>query len=196
MAQRVGLLGGTFDPPHVGHLILADQVRDQLDLHEVRLVVANVPWQKVGARVITDAGQRLEMVEAAVADAPGLVASRVELDLGGPSYTADTLDHLERLEPDVTWFVIVGSDAAAGLPSWHRADELRRRARFAVADRPGTDRAELPAGWDLSFVEMPQIEVSSTEIRALVAAGRSVRHLMPAAVVQRIERWGLYRLGP
>lgn len=196
MARRVGVLGGTFDPPHVGHLILADQVADQLGLDEVRLVVANVPWQKVGARPITDAERRVELVEAAVADAPGLVVSRVEVDLGGPSYTADTLEHLQQSEPDTEWFVIVGSDAAAGLPSWHRADDLRRTARFAVADRPGTTRAELPEGWDLSFVEMPQIEVSSTEIRALVAAGRSVRHLVAAAVVQRIEQWGLYRHGP
>ncbi|MDH3683209.1 MAG: adenylyltransferase/cytidyltransferase family protein, partial [Acidimicrobiia bacterium] len=94
MPKRVGILGGTFDPPHIGHLVVGDQVRDCLDLDEVRLVVSNSPWQKVGGRSITPAHQRLELVAAAVADAPGLVASDIEIDLGGSSYTIVTLDAL------------------------------------------------------------------------------------------------------
>ncbi len=191
---RVGLLGGTFDPPHVGHLVVADQVRSRLGLDEVRLVVSNQSWQKVGQRAITSPERRLEMVEAAVGDAPGLAVSSVEIELGGPSYTAATLDELDRREPDTEWLVIVGADAAAGLDSWHRAEELRVGRRFVVVNRPGVDR-QPPAGWDTEAVEIPALDVSSTDLRRLVATGRSIRFLTPEPVVQRLRAWGLYRSG-
>jgi nicotinate-nucleotide adenylyltransferase len=121
MSQRVGILGGTFDPPHIGHLIAADQVRDQLALDEVRLVVSNRPWQKAGSRPITEAARRLELVRAAVADAPGLAASSIEVELGGSSYTAVTLDALGEAEPGTEWLVVVGADAAARLSDTSRS---------------------------------------------------------------------------
>ena len=192
MGRRIGLLGGTFDPPHIGHLVVADQVLDQLALDEVRLVVSNRPWQKEGMRAITEPAKRLAMVEAAVADAPGLVASDIELRLGGPSYTLVTIEALDRAEPDVEWLVIIGDDAAVGLDTWHRADELRESQRFVVVNRPGANGGP-PPGWRFDRVRIPGLEVSSTELRALVGAGRSIRHLTPAPVMQLMESWGLYR---
>lgn len=194
MRRRIGLLGGTFDPPHIGHLVVADQVGDQLGLDEVRLVVSNSPWQKTGTRTITEPDRRFELVAAAVADAPGLVASDVELRIGGPSYTIVTVEHLAAAEPDVEWLVIVGADAAAGLETWHRADELKESQRFVVVNRPGANE-EGPPGWMLERVEIPALDVSSTELRRMVAAGRSIRHLTPPPVMQLLARWGLYRLG-
>lgn len=195
MTKRVGILGGTFDPPHVGHLVVADQVGDRLGLDEVRLVVSNQPWQKVGSREITSASRRLELVQAAVGGCPGLVASSIEIELGGPSYTLVTLEALAGREPNVDWVVIVGADAAAGLDTWHRADELREQHRLAVVNRPGSD-GDPPPGWRYDRVEMPALDISSTELRRLAAEGRSVRHLTPAPVVQRLEAWGLYRREP
>src|SRR5690606_11027678 len=112
--RRVGLFGGTFDPPHVGHLVTAVNVRHALDLDVVILMVNNVPWQNEGERPITPALHRLAMVEAAVADVAGLEAGRLEIEHGGHSFTADTLDALAEAEPDATFFTIVGDDAAAG----------------------------------------------------------------------------------
>ncbi|MEM8926398.1 MAG: nicotinate-nucleotide adenylyltransferase [Actinomycetota bacterium] len=191
MAQ-VGLLGGTFDPVHVAHLVVADQVLDQLGLDEVRLVVTDQSWQKAGSRRITDAEKRLAMVAAAVAPFDGLVASDVELRIGGPSYTIETLAVLEKEEPDNEWSVIVGADAAAGLDTWHRADELRESREFVVVNRPGSDGGP-PPGWRTRAVEIPSLAVSSTEIRGLVAAGRSVRHLVPEQAIHLVGEWGLYR---
>lgn len=195
MPKRVGILGGTFDPPHIGHLIVADQVLDRLGLDEVRFVVSNSPWQKVGSRPITSARQRYELVTAAVAGAPGLVASDIEIELGGSSYTILTLDELAAREPGVEWLVIVGADAAVGLDTWHRADELRAKHRFVMVNRPGAPSTP-PPGWDCELVEIPALDISSTELRRHVAAGRSVRHLVPDGVMQLLESWGLYRQGP
>jgi nicotinate-nucleotide adenylyltransferase len=192
VANRVGVFGGTFDPPHIGHLIVADQVLDQLGLDEVRLVVTNRPWQKVGSRAITPAPLRLRMVAAAAADTPGVVACDIELELGGSSYTVVTLEELSRREPGTDHLVIIGSDAAAGLDTWHRADELRERCTIVVVNRPGDDGGA-PPGWAVEKVRIPPIDLSSTEIRALVAEGRSIRHLTPPAVVQLLTGEGLYR---
>ncbi len=205
VTRRVGLLGGTFDPPHLGHLVVGDQVADQLELDEVRLVVNNSPWQKEGSRVITDPGRRLKLVSAAVAKAPGLVASDVEIRIGGPSYTIVTLERLRAEEPDVEWSVIVGADVAAELDTWHRADELAATERFVVVNRPGSTGSGTgssgsvdgpPPGWAHDRIEIPPLDISSTDLRALVAAGRSIRHLTPDPVVQLLEAWRLYRQGP
>jgi nicotinate-nucleotide adenylyltransferase len=193
VTKRVGLLGGTFDPPHLGHLVAADQVLDRLRLDEVWLVVSSDPWQKSETRLVTPAGTRLELVEAAIGDAPGLMASGIEIEIGGPSYTAVTLEVLEGRYPDIEWLVIVGADAAAGLDTWHRADDLRRDRGFIVVNRPGAPE-NLPEGWQCLPVEIPPIALSSTELRVMVEAGRSIRHLCPAPVVQAIARQGLYRL--
>ena len=129
--ERLGLLGGTFDPPHIGHLVAAINVRHALGLGRVLLVVANVPWQKVGSRSVSPAEDRLAMVEAAVAGIDGLEASDLEIRRGGPSYTIDTLVDLAEADPAGERFLILGADAAAGLDTWERGELLPDLATLA-----------------------------------------------------------------
>jgi nicotinate-nucleotide adenylyltransferase len=191
--QRIGLFGGTFDPPHVGHLVTAVNVRHALSLDVVILMVANIPWQKEGARAITPADDRYAMVEAAVRDVPGLVAGRDEIDAGGPSYTADTLAVLGREHTGAELFTIVGDDAAAGLATWERYEEVVDRSHLVVVDRPGP-RVELPEIAEWIRVEVPRLEVSSTDLRARFADGRPLDYLVTAPVLDVIEQRGLYRV--
>ena len=178
------MFGGTFDPPHIGHLAVAVNVRHDLALDRVLLVVNNVPWQKVGSREISPAEDRLAMVEAAVADVEGLEVSRIEIDAGGASYTADTLATLLDEDPDRELFVILGSDAAAGLLTWERVDEVRDRATIVVVERPGAPRGACPArAGGGSGSEVPRLEVSSTELRARVEHGRPLDYLVTHEVV-------------
>jgi nicotinate-nucleotide adenylyltransferase len=189
--RRLGLFGGTFDPPHVGHLVTAVNVRHALDLDAVVLMVANVPWQKEGTRQITPAEDRLAMVAAAVRDVPGLVPGRHEIDAGGPSYTADTLEVLAGEFPGVELFTIIGDDAAAGLQTWTRWTEVVERSRLVVVDRPGAP-VELPGGVDWIHVEVPRLEVSSTDLRARFTDGRPLDYLVTQPVLDVIRARGLY----
>lgn len=189
--ERIGVFGGTFDPIHVGHLVTAVNVRHALGLDRVLLVVANDPWQKADLPV-TPALDRLAMVEAAVADADGIEASDLEIAWGGLSYTADTLATLRRLHPGAELYVILGSDAAARLPTWERVEEVRASATLVVVTRPGVDALSPPAGWDHRDVEVPRLEVSSTDLRRRCADGRPLDWLVSAPVVHVIRRRGLY----
>lgn len=191
---RMGLLGGTFDPPHLGHLIAADQVRHVLALDEVVLVPANQPWQKAGTRAITSAERRLAMTIAAVGDTPGLSVSDIELRLGGPSYTSVTIEALSTERPDVEWLVIVGADAALRLDTWHDVEKLRKQTTVVVVNRPGSD-FHPPTGWRWELVEIPSMSVSGTSVRRRVSSGASIRFLTPDPVIEQIERWNLYRDG-
>jgi len=193
VVERLGILGGTFDPPHVGHLVTAVNVRHELDLDRVLLVVSNLPWQKVGTRDISPAEVRLAMVQAAVADVEGLEASRIELDAGGPSYTADTLAILLEEDPARDLFVILGADAAAGLLTWERHDEVRDQATIVVVERPGAVTVPALGGWRWQRVEVPRLEVSSTDLRARAVDGRPLDYLVTHEVVDWIEAHGLYR---
>jgi nicotinate-nucleotide adenylyltransferase len=193
MGRRLGIFGGTFDPPHVGHLVTAVNVRHELALDKVLLVVAGRPWQKVGTRDISQTADRYAMVEAAVGTVEGLEASHLEIDRPGMSYTADTLEALRADDPDAELFVVLGSDAAAGLPSWERADEVRAAATIVVVERPGTREAEPPRGWSWERVEVPRLEVSSTDLRARVADGRPLDYLLTPDVIATIEARGLYQ---
>ena len=193
MGERLGVFGGTFDPPHVGHLVTAVNVRHELALDRVLLVVNDKPWQKLGTRDITPAEDRFAMVEAAVGTVPGIEASRVELERGGMSYTADTLAALQEEGPDRELFVVLGTDAAMGLPTWERADEVRQRATIVVVERPGSGEGEAPPGWSWRRVEVPRLEVSSTDLRARVAEGRPLDYLLPADVIATIRARHLYR---
>jgi len=161
----------------------------------VLVVVANDPWQKSGERHITPAAVRLELVRAAVADVAGLTASSVEIDRGGSSYTVDTLEALRTADPHVELFLILGADAAARIPTWHRAGDLAALCTIVVVDRPG---ATVFAAADVStvHVEVPLLEVSSTDLRARIAAGRSILFLVPDAVAELVASHGLYRGGP
>lgn len=193
--RRVGLFGGTFDPPHVGHLVTAVNVRHALSLDVVILMVANVPWQKEGSREITPACDRLAMVEAAVRDVPGLVPGRQEIDHGGPSYTADTLSMLAVEQPDAQFFTIIGDDAAAGLHTWTRWEEVVDRSRLVVVDRPG-EHVELDDDIDWIRVEVPRLEVSSTDLRARFTDGRPLDYLVTPPVLEVIRSRGLYGAAP
>lgn len=192
MPRRIGLFGGTFDPPHVGHLVTAVNVRHALDLDVVLLMVANVPWQKEGSRAITPAEDRYAMVEAAVRGVAGLAASRLEIDHGGPSYTADTLAELACRYPGAELYTIVGDDAAAGLPTWERFEEVVARSRLVVVDRPGAP-VVLPEGIDWIRVEVPRLEVSSTDLRARFVDGRPLDYLVTSPVLEVIAARHLYR---
>ncbi|MFZ9158333.1 MAG: nicotinate-nucleotide adenylyltransferase [Ilumatobacteraceae bacterium] len=190
-AQRIGLFGGTFDPPHVGHLVTAVNVMHALDLDQVILMVANVPWQKQGTRKITPASDRLAMVEAAVRGVPGLVAGRIEVDRGGPSFTADTLADLAAEHPDAELFTIVGDDAAAGITTWERFRDVVDRSHIVVVDRPGAP-VSLPSDIAWMRVEVPRLEVSSTDLRSRFVDGRPLDYLITQPVLDVIRDRALY----
>jgi nicotinate-nucleotide adenylyltransferase len=188
---RIGLFGGTFDPPHVGHLVTAVNVRHALNLDIVILMVANDPWQKSGSRDVTTAEDRFAMVEAAVSVVDGVVAGRDEIDRGGPSYTADTLMALAEKHPGAELFTIVGDDAAAGLTSWTRVEQVAEYSQLVVVDRPGV-AVELPKQFNWLRVESPRLEVSSTDLRSRFSDGRPLDYLVTEPVLHVIEQRGLY----
>ena len=193
--MKLGVLGGTFDPVHIGHLVAAVNARHTLDLDQVLLVVANVPWQKAGARVITPAPDRLAMVRAAVDDVDGLEASDLEIARGGESYTVDTLAELQRIHPGAELYLLVGADLVAELDTWERSDELRELATLAVVNRPGATVSASDGqdrGWRTANISIPMIDVSSTELRARVADGRPLDFLVPAGALRLIRQRGLY----
>ncbi len=192
--RRVGLFGGTFDPPHVGHLVTAVNVRHALNLDVVVLMVAHDPWQKSSERGVTRALDRLALVEAAVSNVEGLVAGRDEIDRGGPSFTADTLQTMSLKYPDAQLFTIVGDDAAAGLPTWERVESVVAQSRLVVVDRPGVS-VQLPTQFEWLRVESPRLEVSSTDLRARFTDGRPLDYLLTAPVLAEIEKRGLYGSG-
>jgi nicotinate-nucleotide adenylyltransferase len=193
---RLGVFGGTFDPIHVGHLVAAVNVRDALALDRVLLVVANVPWQKSDVRAVSPADDRFALVEAAVGDVDGLEASRIEIDRGGPSYTADTLLHLAGREPGVELFLIIGSDVADELDAWDRIDVCRSLATLVTVNRPGANRPDPDPRWRATkSVEIPNLEISSTDLRSRAAEGRPLDFLVPAAAVRCIRERGLYAGG-
>jgi nicotinate-nucleotide adenylyltransferase len=190
--MRLGVLGGTFDPVHVGHLVAAVNVRHALALDKVLLVVAGEPWQKVGTRAISPAVDRLALVAAAVGDVEGVEASDVEIRRGGVSYTADTLTELRDADPDGELFLVVGGDVAQSLDSWERIDVVRELATLVVVNRPGTTAPRLDASWRVETVDIPNLEISSSDLRARAADGRPLDYLVPAAAVRCIRERGLY----
>jgi nicotinate-nucleotide adenylyltransferase len=197
VAPRIGVLGGTFDPVHIGHLSIAVEVRSSLSLDRVLLVVAGAPWQKADRVDLTPAHDRLAVVRAAVADVPGLEASDLEVERSGPTYTADTLAALSSSSsPGAELFLIVGSDVAGLLDTWVRPDEVRRLATLVVVARPGSGEGPVEDlrrdGWRVESVEVPALEVSSTDLRQRRCDGRPIDVLVPPAAVRVIEERGLY----
>ena len=190
--MRLGVFGGTFDPVHVGHLVAAVNVRHALELDRVLLVVAGEPWQKVGTRPISPATDRLALVEAAVGDVDGLAASDLEIRRGGVSYTADTLTELRARHPGAELFLVVGGDVAASLDTWERVDVVRDLATLVVVNRPGTPTPTIEGAWRVESVEIPNLEISSSDLRARAADGRPLDYLVPEAAVRCIRERGLY----
>lgn len=191
--ERIGILGGTFDPPHVGHIVAAVGVRHVLSLHRVLVTPANVPWQKRGVRDVTPVADRLAMTRAAFGDLEGIEVSTIELDRGGDSFTVDTLGELQAMRPDDEHWLIVGSDVARHLDTWHRHDVVRSLARLVVYERPGSVGERPPAGWPFELVDLPLLDVSSTDIRDRVRRGEPIDGLVPPAVADIIRRRALYR---
>jgi len=173
---------------------IALEVCHALHLDRVLMMVANDPWQKSGERRITDAATRLHLVELAVEDLPRLAVSELEIRRGGESYTADTLARLGEEGGD-DLFLIIGSDAAAGLDTWKRPDEVRTLATTVVVDRGGRQGGRPPVGWPHIVVDVPALQISSSDIRSRFSDGRPVEALVPAAVTAEVRRLGLYGSG-
>lgn len=202
--MKIGILGGTFDPIHLGHLILAEQARTRLGLDRVLFVPAGQPWRKAG-RQIAPVADRVAMVRAAVAGDPYFEVSLVESERRGPSYTAETLATLgAMLGPETELYFILGQDALADLPHWRAPERIIARARLALAARAGWSPPDMEAieravpgiASRIDRVMMPLIEISSTDIRRRIAEGVSVRFLVPVAVEAYIKEHGLYRVFP
>ena len=193
MVERIGIVGGTFDPPHFGHLALANAASEALQLSEVRFVVANDPWQKSGDQRVTAAKIRLEMVQALVGETTKFVVSDSEIRRGGPSYTIDTVKELhEKSRKKILISLILGADAAGGLQSWHRSEELRQLVQIVVVDRAWSAR-DVPKGWRFQRLEMESVDISSSTIRERVREGKTIRDLVGEPVNSYIENSGLYR---
>lgn len=188
--MRIGLLGGTFDPVHHGHLVVAQAALEELELDEVRLVVAGDPWMK---ETTTPAAVRVELARLAVADNDELEVDDRECRRDGPTYTVDTLLELRDEHPEAELVFLLGADAAQRLEQWHRSEGLFTLASFVVVNRPGHRIPELPAQVDV--LEVPPMDVSSTQLRELAGRGRSLRYLVPEAVRRRIGEYGLYGPG-
>jgi nicotinate-nucleotide adenylyltransferase len=200
---KIGVFGGTFDPVHVGHLIIAEQCRDQSELDQVWFIPAARPPHKQD-RPLTPFGQRVEMLALALAGQPAFRIDQLEKDRAGPSYTADTLDELRRQHPAAELWLLLGSDSLADLPHWREPLRIIRQAGLLIWIRPGWptyDGTELRRMLSLSdelelrqqVVYGPMIDVSSSDLRRRVAEGRSIRYLVPRAVERYIQEKRLYR---
>jgi nicotinate-nucleotide adenylyltransferase len=195
----VGIFGGTFNPPHIGHLVCAQEARAQLGLDRVVLMPVHAPPHKEAAE---DPGPdvRAQLCRAAVAGEDGFEVSTLEIERGGPSYTVDTLRELHGSQEGDELTFIVGGDMASSLPSWREPEAVLELARLAVAEREELRRQEIAerlgalrgAGERVIFFTMPRLDISSSDVRARIAEGRPVRWLVPAGVAGEIERRGLY----
>ena len=191
---RLGVMGGTFDPIHHGHLVAASEVAAVFDLDEVVFVPTGQPWQKVGERHVSDAEHRYLMTVIATASNPRFAVSRVDIDRGGTTYTIDTLADLAQEYPDSDFYFITGADALAQIAQWKDADKLFEQAHFIGVTRPGHNLSDpgLPRE-SVSLLEVPAMAISSTDCRSRVEDGKPVWYLVPDGVVQYINKYGLYR---
>ena len=202
VGRRLGVMGGTFDPIHHGHLVAAAEARWKFRLDEVRFIPAGRPWMK-GHRALADGEDRLRMTELATQDEPAFTVSRMELDREGPTHTVETLRALREHEPDTELYFVTGADAIADLPQWSEPSEALELATFIAATRPGTDlqatleglTSELGAEATAAIeaLEVPALAISSSDIRERVSQGRPFRYLVPDAVHDMIDEQGLYR---
>jgi nicotinate-nucleotide adenylyltransferase len=197
--MRVGILGGTFNPPHLGHLVAAQEAYRELDLDQVMLIPAGIPPHKP---VDDEPGpeHRLELCRLAVGDDERFTVSDLELRRDGPSFTVDTLNLLRSQSPSDDLYLILGGDIAAGLPKWHEPERVLELATVAIAKRRGTAKAavdealaQLKGGERARFFQMPRIGISSTMVRRRVRAGQPIRYFVPDGVMHYIETHGLYR---
>jgi nicotinate-nucleotide adenylyltransferase len=207
-SERIGIFGGTFDPPHIGHLAAARAVQEALELDRLLLVVANDPWQKSPTRAVTPAEDRFALAQALAGsgEIPGAEASRIEIDRGGPSYTVMTAEALvaqaaEAGRPAPQIFLVIGADLVGDLGTWERVQDLKHLVTLVVVSRPalpgeGPPAAKpahsAPPGWTVLWVDGPAVDVSSSAVREQLARGGSVDHMVPDEVVHCIRRRNLY----
>ncbi|MDN2452626.1 nicotinate-nucleotide adenylyltransferase [Lactobacillus sp. UCMA15818] len=186
--KRVGILGGTFNPPHTGHLIIAEQVTSQLDLDEMLFMPDALP-PHVDHKDAIAAAERRKMVELSIAGNPLFSLETAELERGGVSYTFDTIVELKKKHPDYEYYFIIGGDMVAYLPKWHRIAELVKLVHFV-----GVARANFPrkSDYPVMWVDIPLIEISSTQIRWNIQHNCSIKYLVPEDVVHYIKEEGLY----
>lgn len=188
--RRIGLLGGTFDPPHLGHLIAAECARVAFALDEVRFVVAGAPWMKERCSPAED---RIAMVELAIADEPAFAMSRREVDRAGTTYTVETLEELRQEEPDADLFFLVGADAAQNFDQWKDPERCLELATFVAVTRPGysIDRSR-PLLDRFEYLDVPEVGISSTDLRRRFREGAAVRHQVPVAVERYVREHDLF----
>ena len=191
---RLGVMGGTFDPIHHGHLVAASEVAAVFDLDEVVFVPTGQPWQKAG-KAVSDAEHRYLMTVVATASNPRFTVSRVDIDRDGPTYTIDTLRDLARLRPDAELFFITGADVMGEILTWKGTDELWSLAHFVGVTRPGHVLSAPVDSSNVSLLTVPAMAISSTDCRRRVACGKPVWYLVPDGVVQYINKYGLYLPG-
>ncbi len=190
--MKIGVLGGTFDPIHNAHLLLAEQAREQLGLKKVLFIPAGDPWRKAFRRVLP-AEHRLAMTQLAVEDDPGFVVDDCEIKREGATYTADTLRDLHKRRAKDELYLLLGEDALADLPFWRAPETIAEQAWIVVAPRGGVVLPELPFDPErVVRIKMPFMEISSTDIRERAKAGHSLRYLVPDAVAEYIEEHKLY----
>lgn len=201
-AGPIGILGGTFDPPHLAHLAVAEEAREVLGLSQVLFVPAGQPWQKAD-RTVSPGRLRLAMVERAIAGNPSFAADPREVDRPGPSYTAETIAELAAETGSEPWFIL-STEALAGLSTWRDPERIVALARLCVVPREDAPdgaiasfRERFPAGAErITVLDLPRLAISSTQIRARVRAGRSIRYLVPDAVLTMITEYALYVAAP
>jgi nicotinate-nucleotide adenylyltransferase len=211
-SERVGIFGGTFDPPHIGHVAAARAVQQDLDLDRLLLVVANDPWQKSPHRLITPAEDRFAMAQALAEEIPGAEASRMEIDRGGPSYTVLTVETLlaeaaASGEPAPEIYLVVGEDLASELGTWERPEDLQGLVTLAIVSRPPLSSStgvsagsvqptpNVAPGWRVERVNGPLVDVSSSAVRELLKGGHPIDAVVPPEVVRCIRRRNLYANG-
>ncbi len=192
--MRIGVFGGTFDPPHVGHLLLASDAREALQLDRLIFVPAATQPFKAHAPPVASALDRLEMVRLAVADDANYVVDDTEIGRKGLSFTVDTLEHLSRKTPGSEFFLLLGEDALSGIDGWRSPERIRELATLAVMHRSGSERSPVAVmAGGVRNVSTRRVDVSSTEIRERLRAGKSIKGFVPESVEQFIEARGLYR---
>lgn len=186
--RKIGILGGTFNPPHIGHLLLADQVKDQLNLEDVHFM-PNANPAHVNEKTTIRSDYRVDMVDLAIEDNPEFSLNLTEVNRGGTSYTIDTIKELKEASPNTDYYFIIGGDMVEDLKNWKSIDELVELVQFVAVRRP-TFKTETP--YPVIWVDIPQLEVSSSEIREKVSTNCSIRYLVPEQVIDYIDTKGLY----
>ncbi|MCT4775880.1 MULTISPECIES: nicotinate-nucleotide adenylyltransferase [Exiguobacterium] len=186
--SRIGLMGGTFDPPHLGHLLIAEQAREQLELDEVWFLPAAIPPHKAG---FSPAKDRIEMTRRAIVDQPAFKLNLIEFERDEPSYTVETMRRLRDLYPNDTFFFLIGADSLVSLEKWYDYETLVTLVTFGAVARPGS-RYRIPKQADVRTIDMPQLEISSTDIRERARRDKSIKYLVPLDVETYIKERDLY----